>query len=418
LTDNQRRLLVATSTWPLSPKDHRAPFVRNLTLDLAKRGWGIEVLAPHAAGAPREEVDGSLTVRRFRYVVPERFQTLAYGAGGLINFRSPARKLQAICFVIAEIIAIRHAIRRFKPHLVHAHWLLPQGFAAGVVARHHGVPLVTTIHGGDVFGLNSSLFRPFKRAAIGMASAITCNGTATYRAAKVLGAESGRITEIRFPPSFENEIDPTKVAMWRNRFPVDAKIILFVGRLIPEKGPADFIEAIARTNHPGIHGVICGDGPMRTELQLLVERSNLADRIAFEGWLDPSEVACRMAGADALLFPSKTSVEGGVEGQGIVPLEAMRVGLPVFAARSGGIPDLVREGVTGWLFDEADTVAMSRLIRARAEGSINNLDAIVDRAKRFVRDEFTREKTAGKFHALFLDVISAAPNHLQENRST
>jgi len=383
--------------------------VRNLTLDLAARGWEIEVLAPHAAGAPRIEADGPVTVRRFRYLVPERFQTLAYGAGGLINFRSPGRKFQAIFFVIAEMVAIRRAIYRFKPDLIHAHWLLPQGFTAGFAACISGIPVVTTIHGSDVFGLRSLIYQPFKRAAIRMASAITCNGPATQRAAEALGAKLSKVKEIRMPPSFESEIDPSEVATWRGRFPADAKIILFVGRLIPEKGPADFIEAIARTDHPEIRGVLCGDGPMRAELEDLVKRNNVIDRVIFEGWLDPAAVACRMAGAHALLFPSKKSIDGWVEAQGIVLLEAMRAGLPVFAARSGGIPDLVHEGVTGWLFDEADIAAMSRLIQSRAEGTIADIDAVIDRAKQLARNEITRDRTADAFHSLFLELTSATP---------
>jgi phosphatidylinositol alpha-1,6-mannosyltransferase len=400
------RLLVVTSTWPLHAGDHRTPFVRNLALDMAARGWEVEAIAPHAPGAATTETDGPIRVRRFRYMWPERLELLAYGGGGLINLRAPGRKLLAFPFVAAEILAVRRAIRRFQPDVVHAHWLLPQGFAAGLAARSAGVPMVVTVHGGDVFGLRSPLFRPFKRMAIAAAAAITCNGPATQREVTALGAPEDKTRIIRFAPSFEGEVDPGAVKAWRARFPADGKIILFAGRLIPEKGPDDFIEAIARARDPKVHGVICGDGPMHAALQALAARHGIENRIHFEGWVEPAGIACRMHGADALLFPSKTSPEGWVEAQGVVAVEAMRAGLPVFAARSGGIPNVVEHGATGWLFEEADVAAMATLIDALAEGSLADKVRIVAQARDLARREITREKTAMAFDSLLRRAIA------------
>jgi glycosyltransferase involved in cell wall biosynthesis len=337
---------------------------------------------------------------------PERLELLAYGGGGLINLRAPGRKLLAVPFVAAEILAVRRAIRRFQPDVVHAHWLLPQGFAAGLAAHSAGVPMVVTVHGGDVFGLRSPLFRPFKRMAIEAASAITCNGPATQREVAALGAGQDKTSIIRFAPSFEGEVDPGEVKAWRARFPADGKIILFAGRLIPEKGPDDFVEAIARVRDPRVHGIVCGDGPMRAALQALAASRGLESRIHFEGWVEPAGIACRMHAADALLFPSKTSPEGWVEAQGVVAVEAMRAGLPVFAARSGGIPNVVEHGATGWLFEEADVAAMATLIEALAEGSLADKARIVAQARDLAQREITREKTAAAFDSLLRRAIA------------
>lgn len=401
------RLLVVTSTWPLHADDHRTPFVRNLTLDLADLGWQVDVLAPHAGGAAICETDGPLRLRRFRYMWPDRFEVLAYGGGGLVNMRSPARKLLAFPFVIAEALAVRAAIRRLRPDAVHAHWLLPQGFAAGLAARAADIPLVVTVHGGDVFGLRSPLFRPFKRAAVAMASAITCNGPVTLSAVADLGADPERSHIIRIAPSFEGTVAADDVRAWRACFPADSRIILFVGRLIPEKGPDDFIEAVARARDPRVHGVICGEGPMRDDLAALAVRRNVGDRIHFEGWVDSAGIACRMHGADALLFPSKRSPDGWVEAQGVVAVEAMRAGLRVFAARSGGIPNVVEDGRTGWLFEEADVGGMTRLIDALAQGTLPDADAVVARARDLARREITREKTAAAFDRLLRSLAAA-----------
>lgn len=405
-TGRRPRLLVVTSTWPLHAGDHRTPFVRNLALDLAARGWEVETIAPHAPGAAAAETDGPIRVRRFRYMWPEQLELLAYGGGGLVNLRAPGRKLLAFPFVAAEILAVRRAIRRFQPDVVHAHWLLPQAFAAGLAARGAGVPMIVTVHGGDVFGLRSPMFRPFKRMAIDIAAAITCNGPATQREVTALGAREGKTSIIRFAPSFEGEVDPDAVKAWRARFPADSTIVLFAGRLIPEKGPDDFIEAIARARDPRVMGVICGDGPMRAALQALAASRGLKSRIHFEGWVEPAGIACRMHGADALLFPSKTSPDGWVEAQGVVAVEAMRASLPVFAARSGGIPNVVEHGAAGWLFEEADVAAMTALIDALAEGSLADKARTVARARDLARREITRESTAAAFDSLLRRIVA------------
>jgi phosphatidylinositol alpha-1,6-mannosyltransferase len=398
------RLLVVTSTWPLRAGDRRTPFVRDLAQDLAGMGWEITVLAPHAAGAAQRETDGTIEIRRFRYMLPESWQVLAYGAGGLINLRRGLVKLLALPFVLAQTLAIRAELRRFRPDVVHAHWLLPQGFTAGLASMGTGVPVAVTVHGGDVFALRGAVYRPFKKFAVRRAAAISANGRLTADAALALGAEPGKLRIIRFAPAFSGAVPEEAVADWRARFAPDATLVLFVGRLIAEKGPDDFIRAIAGAARANICGVICGDGPMLPALRDLAGALGVVDRIFFEGWLPPDAIACRMRGADALLFPSKRSPDGWEEAQGIVLVEAMRARLPIFAAQSGGIPELVRDGSTGWLFPEGDVAAMSALIERRADGALANVTDVIDRAEKVGRTEITREGTAEAFHRLFADL--------------
>jgi glycosyltransferase involved in cell wall biosynthesis len=84
----------------------------------------------------------------------------------------------------------------------------------------------------------------------------------------------------------------------------------------------------------------------------------------------------------------------------------MRAGLPVFAARSGGIPNLVDPGVTGWLFEESDVAAMANLIDALADGTLPDVAAIVARARDLAHREITRENTANAFDDLLRAVAS------------
>jgi glycosyltransferase involved in cell wall biosynthesis len=122
----------------------------------------------------------------------------------------------------------------------------------------------------------------------------------------------------------------------------DSPLLLYVGRLGAEKE----IEAIKPVLEaiPGARLALVGDGPHRQTLE-----QYFADTPTnFVGYLKGQELASAYASADAFIFPSRT------ETLGLVLLEAMAAGTPVVAARSGGIPDIVTDGVNGYLFDPTD----------------------------------------------------------------
>ena len=128
------RLLVLTSTWPRWQGDTTTSFVRDLTGRLSGLGWETEVLAPHAPGAARDEVDDGMVVHRFRYLWPESAETVCYGSGALVNLRERPLELAKVpMLVAAEQAATLRAVRTRRPDVIHAHWLIPQGLVAGLV---------------------------------------------------------------------------------------------------------------------------------------------------------------------------------------------------------------------------------------------------------------------------------------------
>ena len=115
--------------------------------------------------------------------------------------------------------------------------------------------------------------------------------------------------------------------------------LLFVGRLVSVKGADVAIEAVRQLCENGVDTTltICGDGPEREALGRQVADAELADRVTFEGWTDPDELAAHYRAAELLLVPSR------YEPFGIVALEAIASGCPVVAARTGGLPEAVGE---------------------------------------------------------------------------
>jgi glycosyltransferase involved in cell wall biosynthesis len=139
----------------------------------------------------------------------------------------------------------------------------------------------------------------------------------------------------------------------------ESPLLLYVGRLGAEK-EIDRIKPVLEAI-PDARLALVGDGPHRSAL----EKHFAGTPTHFVGYLTGTELGSAFASADAFIFPSRT------ETLGLVLLEAMAAGCPVVAARSGGIPDIVTNGVNGYLFDPADEegaiAATVRLLKQQAE---------------------------------------------------
>ena len=131
----------------------------------------------------------------------------------------------------------------------------------------------------------------------------------------------------------------------------DGPILLYAGRLSPEKQLHGFERIL--NDIPDAHLALVGDGPAREELQALLPTG----RVTFPGFLRGDALAQAFASADVFVMPSTT------ETLGFVVLEAMASGCPVVAARAGGLPDLVKDGENGRLYDPADPGAAVGPIR-------------------------------------------------------
>jgi colanic acid/amylovoran biosynthesis glycosyltransferase len=147
-------------------------------------------------------------------------------------------------------------------------------------------------------------------------------------------------------------------------------VILTAGRLIPKKGPDDLARAFARVCREGADVTlrVIGEGPMREEMEAILAEAGVRDRVAFLGLLSPEAVAAEMRQAHLFCLPSRVGPDGDSEGIPNVVKEAMATGLPVVSTYHAGIPELVEDGVSGYLVPERDVEGLAerlaRLIRA------------------------------------------------------
>ena len=350
---------MTTSTFPRWEGDPTARFVRDLA-ELATPAWDITVLAPHHPGARTTERVGALDVQRFAYFLPRSQQRLCYGGGILPNARSSvlaAAQLPALVF--AEMSATRSALRRTPYTLVHAHFLVPQGWVAAQVLRASRVPLVVSVHGSDLLALNGPLARAVQRGALARADLVTVNSEATAHA---LAARFPHVLApiITLPMGY----DPA-VFSAAGREAARRLGLLYVGRLSRQKGADVLVEAFAHvlTRVPDATLTLVGDGPERPRLLALVRTLGLEPRITFLGALAQEHLPRLYRESACTVVPSRADASGE-EGQGLAAIEAMACGCPVVASRSGGLTSLLDDDARGLLVPPGDSGALAAALHS------------------------------------------------------
>jgi glycosyltransferase involved in cell wall biosynthesis len=258
--------------------------------------------------------------------------------------------------VLAPILAVR-------TDLVHVHLgedlaILPVGMAA---AKLRGLPLVLTVH----MSLNHTLivtdFRsavlktfggPIERWGERSADAVL---VITPRLARQLvseGVEEERVHVI--PPGVNSALFS---GPFEDPFPsIGRPRVVFVGRLAPQKGVRTLVEATRLIRAPGAQVLLIGDGPQRATLEQAVQRLGVGDVVHFFGFVPHERVPAVLAHADLLVLPSL------YEELGTILLEAMWMSVPIVASRTGGIPDIIDDGVNGLLVLPGDSAALARAI--------------------------------------------------------
>lgn len=249
---------------------------------------------------------------------------------------------------------------RFRPDLIHAVNPAVLGLTAVYHARARNLPLVASFH-TDLpsylhhYGLGSlePLVWRALRSIHNQASVNLCISEPS--AMKLIehgfdrvrvGWRGGVDTEL-FQPGRRDPDMRRRLAAGDS----DAGLLLYVGRLGAEKDIESLRPVLEAM--PESRLAIVGDGPHRAAL----ERHFSGQRVHFAGYLRGEELAAAYASADAFVFPSRT------ETLGLVVLEAMACGCPVVAARAGGVPDLVRDGHNGMLFEPGQPAAAAMTLR-------------------------------------------------------
>lgn len=364
------RILTVTLGYPKEPGDSTAPFMDAIVRGLARRGHEVDVVLPHHPEFGFPDGDG---VRFFPYRYSPLPSISPWGFGQTFD---PAARVRAevVPLLPAIVLSLRRAVsRRLRAQrygLVHAHWVLPNGWAACSAARRASVPVVVTLHGSDIAMAERHRFlasiarRSFMRAA-----AVTATSDDLRQRAIRLGADPRQaitthigVDAAAFAPQ------PPSREMRRLLGARDGDLLVVsVGRLASFKGFEYLIEAVSRLQRVAL--AIVGDGELRPELEQLVKESSA--RVVLTGDVPHDGVARVLAAADIVVVPSVVDDRGRVDATTSTALEALAAGRPLIATTVGGIPEIVHDGENGLLVPQRDPVALaSAIARLRADSDL------------------------------------------------
>lgn len=326
------RVMVLSSTYPSAPDDPSPRFVHTLCSRLA-RTHEVRVVCPHVPGAQRFETLEGVRVVRFRYA-PELCESLS-GPGGIVSRlrEKPVRWILVPLFFVALVITTFRQVRSFKPDVIHAHWIFPQGAALWVLALFCRLPpVIVTSHGTDLLGLNFPAARWLKRGVIRMTSLLAVVSTAmAARAEADYQVEPSKLVVAPMGVDF-----PSGVAD-RGRIPYR---ILFVGRLVEGKGIVHLVKCmpdiVARLPRATLW--IVGEGPLGPYLKEQVHLAGLGDRVIFTGGVRNQDLGFYYQSASLFCAPFVAP-----EGLGLVTLEAIGHRCPILVGDVPAQHDIVPE---------------------------------------------------------------------------
>jgi glycosyltransferase involved in cell wall biosynthesis len=386
------RVLFLAHAYPRHDADPVGSFVGNLAVALRERGADLTVSAPSAAGlAPFEKLKG-IPVHRFRYA-PDRYETLAYtGTMGAQVRDTLSGKATMLSYLVAAYRAARELSRQERFDLVHAHWWFPGGLVASALRRSTQLPFVTTLHGSDLrlassFPFGKSLFRRVANDT----SAMTAVSTWLARGAEelapgrsVIVAPMPVLTEL-FHPGDSREPD----------------LMLFVGKLTEQKGLARLLRAMTHMRQRARLAVVGAGRVDDAGLRALARELGLEERIEWLPLLTQPELATQYRRAAIHVVPALD------EGLGLTAVESLLSETPVVGFRSGGLPDIVPDGVAGQLVEPGDEQALASALDA-VLGDVSARRAMGAAGRTHAIERFGALAASERYAELYRRIVSGA----------
>ncbi len=357
------RICILTTSFPLYEGIAVGIHVIEQARHLVKLGVEVDVLAPHHQGALRQETIDGVRVRRFQYMLPERWQTLCYGAGIPTNIRNSwwARvqlPFLLIAFLLNGLWLARHC------DVIQANWSMA-GLAGVLLSKVLNKPVVLVMYGAEIFVLKDN---PILKFIIKQSDHVI--GISQYTLDKTIRVQRPQACSL-IPPGvdvnrFRKRANTAHVRRKLAQQGIDFSIALVfaLGKFIERKGFAYLIEAIAmlQESQP-VQLMIGGRGPLKEALQQQVSNLGIVDQVVFLDYIPDDELPAYYTVADVCVSPSIIDLQGDTEGLGMVLLEALACETPCVASRVGGIVDIVQDGINGFLVEPKSSAELADKIQ-------------------------------------------------------
>ena len=306
-------------------------------------------------------------------------------------------------YALALANQLSRVIQDHDIDIIHAHYAIPHSLAA-ILARNmnadHGVKVVTTLHGTDItlVGADPS-YTDITRWAMEESDHVT--GVSDWLARETHNELGSHLQVETIPNAVDTEAFSTSRGCddLRARFAPEGELLLaHVSNFRPVKRTGDVIRIFAKAT-AGLSArlLMIGDGPDRAAAESLAKELGVWDRVHWLGIID--DTAPLLASSDLFLLPSEN------ESFGLAALEAMACGLPVIATASGGMPEVIVDGETGFLAPVGDIEALSQGARTLLEDA-ERRSLFARTGRQRVEDQFRWDPVISQYEELYGQLFS------------
>ncbi len=329
--------------------------------------------------------------------------------GGVANYYAnmvqnlPSTKISVLVIKkhwLRSFLTITKTIKKEKIELVLVGQVLPLGTVVWLLSKVLPIKYITMTHAMDItYPLKYPRKKWLMTKILNASERVTTVSNYTKRELQKLltGRNQYKISII--PPG--PNLTPAKYPDLPSS--PEQPTILSVGRLVKRKGHDMVLRAMPAVikKFPKAQYLIAGDGPYRDTLEDFVKKHKLEKNVEFMGRVPEEEIARLYAGCNLFIMPSRALPDQDVEGFGLVFLEANSFGKPVIAGNSGGVPDAVVDGKTGFLVDPEDPHMIAKAIIQLLYNQ-DLADRLGEQGKNRVANEFTWKLQAEKLKKLLI----------------
>jgi len=354
------KVCVLTHVYPRFKNDPMPPFIEFTSESIQKLGVDVTVLTPYHPQFARTQADHTVDLKTYKYVFPSNWHLLGYS-----NTLIHDCQLKKIVYFLAPLMFLSSMIHLFLLHrkqqfnLLHAHWLLPNGFIAAVISKLCKIPLVISFHGSDVFvSKKNLLFKSMAKWALKQAGKITSSSPEfkQYLEETEINTQKFHVIPYGVEPGLFDKVPVQSVVDLKKKLRIqkDELILFALGRIVWKKGFDYLIRTVPKVLEqvPNLKIIIGGDGSHLNALKQLVCSLGLDNVVHFPGAIYRNEIPTYFYLCDVFVMPAIHDPKGNVDGCPNVVLEAMASGKPVVASNISGIPLVVSHEENGLLVEE------------------------------------------------------------------
>jgi glycosyltransferase involved in cell wall biosynthesis len=302
--------------------------------------------------------------------------------------RRSERGLIVHMIYLAEACVLRRWLAQESVRHVHSHFGTNSTTVALLCRILGGPPYSFTVHGPEEFDMPLSLSLGDKIQHAAFVIAVSSYGRSQlYRWARSDDWPKVHVVHCG--------VDDDFLASSNGQFPAAPRLVC-VARLAEQKGQLLLLQAAGRLRQEGadFELVLVGDGPMRAQVEELIDRLDLKKHVRITGWMSNAEVRREIMAARALVLPSFA------EGLPVVIMEALAMGRPVISTYVAGIPELLLDNVCGWLVPAGSIDELTEAMREALKAEPTHLEAMGRAGAKRVSERHNVRTEAGKLAEL------------------